>query len=265
VRSVSFSPDGRCLALITSRQRVSDSAVEVRDRETGQRLFPPRSFHECKLASVAYTPDSQELLVLADDGKVRVLRADTADELRTYDVPFRQIWPREKYARLQPLPPLPERLALISPDGKQVVLLPDLHSLDPPAEFRVQEETTFLALAYEQHNKRLAAAGLDGTIRLWDVQAPHQPATVLRGHKGAVTGVTYSSDGRRLASCGQDGTVRIWDPGQKLELLILKGYSGASSVLFRQVQADSARVDSKGSERLAIAHGNTVTVLLPGK
>ncbi|WP_329271424.1 WD40 repeat domain-containing protein [Streptomyces sp. NBC_01451] len=68
---------------------------------------------------------------------------------------------------------------------------------------------------------RLATAGRDGTVRIWDPVVGRQSGPPLTGHEGRVWGICtlpgWGSDGTSdgstlLATTGQDGTVRIWDP-----------------------------------------------------
>ncbi|MFF2127951.1 hypothetical protein ACFVW1_21620, partial [Streptomyces olivochromogenes] len=66
---------------------------------------------------------------------------------------------------------------------------------------------------------RLATAGEDGTVRLWDPLARVQVGGALNGHDGAVWGVCAvpgpdgDAGGRvLLASNGGDASIRLWDP-----------------------------------------------------
>ena len=64
---------------------------------------------------------------------------------------------------------------------------------------------------------RLATAGTDGVIRLWDSKNFARKGE-LKGHAGAVVGLAYSSDGARLVSTGRDNSIRLWDVAAGVEL-----------------------------------------------
>ena len=65
-------------------------------------------------------------------------------------------------------------------------------------------------MVFSPDETRLASAGRDGTIKLWDV-ATGQEALSLRGHTKSVLSVAFSADGTRLASASRDGTVKLRD------------------------------------------------------
>ena len=91
-----------------------------------------------------------------------------------------------------------------------------------------------LAVAFGPEH-RLASAGADGTVRLWDAAGTRE-ITTLRDHVGAVRHLVSDSDGRWLVSAGDDGTIKIRDGATGAVRSTLEGHSGA--VVALSVAAD---------------------------
>jgi serine/threonine protein kinase/WD40 repeat protein len=75
-------------------------------------------------------------------------------------------------------------------------------------------------VAWHPAGDRLAVAGSNPRIQIWDVAAKRKAAT-LAGHVQNVTELTFHSDGELLASHGWDGIVILWNPSSGRQLLSL--------------------------------------------
>lgn len=112
------------------------------------------------------------------------------------------------------------------------------------------------------------SGGMDGVIRIWDVREGKETISLddndesekknnktgsnsmLRGHRGAIRGLSLRGGGRQLFSASDDRQVKIWDMGQRAYVESLFGHG-----------AEVNAVDSMLSER-AVSCGRDGTVRL---
>jgi WD40 repeat protein len=66
------------------------------------------------------------------------------------------------------------------------------------------------SLDFSHDGKRLATAGCDSTLKVWDVSTGALLHT-FQGHKGRVMKVAFSGDDRTIVTAGYDKTVKVWD------------------------------------------------------
>lgn len=105
-------------------------------------------------------------------------------------------------------------------------------------------------LAFDGRGQRLAAAGMNRTIRVWDVPSGREVCQ-LTGHTSWVGSLAFSPDGTRIASASDDATVRLWDAESGREVLTLHGHGASvNSVAFSRDGRWLASAGNDGTVRL---------------
>ncbi|MEK7874557.1 MAG: hypothetical protein AAB502_11965, partial [Chloroflexota bacterium] len=77
--------------------------------------------------------------------------------------------------------------------------------------------TGVTSLAFSANGERIASAGLDGTLKVWNSRTGKVIWFVEKAHgvfasrSGFASSVTFHPDGNHLASTGEDKLVKVWD------------------------------------------------------
>jgi WD40 repeat protein len=110
---------------------------------------------------------------------------------------------------------------------------------------------------FAAHGPRLASAGSDGAVIIWDVTDPAAPRALgrpLLGHTGAVDRVAFAADDRTLVSGGADTTAVLWDLTEGDQPRRLGGPMIGHSAAVNGVQftPDTSRLATAGRDGLLV-------------
>ena len=210
IRSLAFAPDGTLLA-----SGSTDQTVRIWDAATGQ-LLATLSGHTGFIGGVTFSPDSATLASASRDGSVRLWDVASGREISGFS--FRTaIDPATNlryWATGVAFSPDGKALAVGSTEG--VVYLIDAATGQPIHQLRGHTNWIVIrGLAFAPDGKTLYSAGLDATVRIWDVDRGVQTG-LLDVHRLDIFSIALSPNGERLASVSdQEGRMIVWDLTQR--------------------------------------------------
>jgi serine/threonine protein kinase/WD40 repeat protein len=204
---------GRPIAMAVSRE----GRVASADQDQNVRLWTLTSVEtqwETSLAPaprpywLAFSPDGRRLYAPSKQDTLTVLDAATGRHLNS----------------ISGLENTLDGIA-VSPDGRLLALCQKVKLSIRRAE-DLQEVWSAAALPercadFSPDGQWLATGDSDNAVTLWEMASAGRVRRSLRGHAGAVSGVSFHPDGRRLVSCSFDGQVKVWDWRAGVELLTL--------------------------------------------
>jgi WD40 repeat protein/serine/threonine protein kinase len=103
-------------------------------------------------------------------------------------------------------------------------------------------------VVFSPDGRHLAAAGADGTARVWDL-ATSRSSLKFRAGPSALRDLVYSPDGRRLAASVHTGRVVVWDASTGDRVLTIAAHS--SPAIGLAYSSDGRRLATAGEDGLA--------------
>jgi WD40 repeat protein len=228
VSDVSFSPDGRLLAIACY-----DKLVRVYEIPSGKEVFKLEG-HNNQVRCVAFGSSGKQLVSGDFDGVIKVWDALIGANEATIKNPDGYVG---SVAFIHGTD------QIVASSGKLVKVW----------DAATQTELTTLhghtgdvrCVVVTPDGKRIVSGGEDSMIKVWDAISGKELMT-LRGHTDIVSTISISSDGTRLVSAGlRDKMVKIWDLLTGQELLTYRGHvSWVNCVAF---SPDGQRIVSGGA------------------
>ena len=208
--SLSFSPDGRVLALGVG-DTIKIWRLDAQIDQVDYLMHP-------QITDLCFSPDGKFLASSSADSTVILWNSVTQEQIRTLKGPDGAI-------RRISIDSESSRLATGGDDG--TISVWDVASEKEPL-FSQKGKASINALAFSKARNLLISNGEGGTIDLWDLSSG-KIVKSLEGHKSSVTDLKISPEDGVLLSSSLDTTVRFWDLTSAKEIAVLESDSGIVS------------------------------------
>ena len=231
VRAVAWAPGSDRLASASDDHTVklwsassSDDGSIVRDQPA-------------PVKAVAWVAGNSALASMDLDGTIRVHVPESGTILRVWEEPLAR-------TRIIAASPVAQKLATVR--GEAVVVL-DVNSDREPMLLKGHEGPVW-SVAWDPSGRRLASAGNDQTIRIWDGRSG-QLIQSLSCSDGAGRLLGWSGDGLRLASVPADPVVHLWEvaSGRLLRSLKTTGRSPIHALAWSPNESRLALATAEGT------------------
>ncbi|GIW79338.1 MAG: hypothetical protein KatS3mg105_1145 [Gemmatales bacterium] len=108
-----------------------------------------------------------------------------------------------------------------------VAILDGVHDKSVLVEVLLEADDSVLCLDLSEDGKKLAAAGVDRLVHVWDISAGFGKVKLeqtIENHADWVFAVKFSPDGKKLLSASRDKTAKVWDLEKRESLFTFSGH-----------------------------------------
>ncbi|MCP3975546.1 MAG: protein kinase [bacterium] len=206
VWSLAVTEDGTQLVAATDDER----GIQIWDVDTRMRVAEWSELHDEALREIALSPNGSTLATASLDDTVKVWDLASGDLLLTLVGHTNQVWKVD-------FSPDGERIATGSTDGTARVwnaatgeLLTRIDVTPAAADPDASGISQVWSVRFSPNGSRLATAGEDGFVRIWDIASAAEALTIV-AHTAPAQDIAWFADGERLVSAGDDGDAAVWD------------------------------------------------------
>jgi WD40 repeat protein len=237
VSSIAYSNDGAWIASASW-----DHSIMVWDAHSGTVKYDLRG-HSDSVKKVAFSPDQRWLASASIDGKIKIWNFGNGREERTLPAQFKQafsvafsrngrwlatggttpgvdgqslikVWDVATWSEICTLTGHSSEVnamqfnrdgSLLASASDDTVIVWDVGTWKKQRAF---EHEYAQDVAFDPRGQRLASAGWDNRVRLWDLTTGEE--TGVFAHTDYVHAIAFSSDGTLIFSGSKDQTIRVW-------------------------------------------------------
>jgi WD40 repeat protein len=213
IYGLSFSPDETSIASASE-----DNTIKIWRWADGSLVRTLK--HDNFAYDVSYSPDSRYLASVGDDGKLKIWNVKDGKLFKEFSIINNDHWTWK---------------VTFSPDGRYLAVITsagvELHRTTDFKTVRIlndrgQKPKTLRQVSFSPDSRTIAAAGIDGMVRLWNVE-DRRLLSAYQGHRDVIVDVRFSPNSQELATAGDDNTIKFWSRTGELRRTI-EGFSGLS-------------------------------------